>query len=77
MPITFEVCGDNISAIFSTDRCGTCDKFWHRGLRAGGCRIENKKGEISIDTPKCIAYVLKDKYRSAVEHEIKMATGLV
>lgn len=71
MPVTFEVIGDSSSVILSTDCCGSCDEFWHRSLRAGGCREERKTGELSVSTDKCIFWKLKDKYKSAVEHEIE------
>lgn len=79
MPVTFEILSsdEKTSCIISTDHCGTCDEFWHRSIRAGGCRIDNKKGEISIDEPKCCAWILKSKYKSAVEHEVKIAQGLL
>ena len=79
MPVTFEVLSSDkkTSYILSTDRCGTCEEFWHRSNRAGGCGMDNKKGEISIDEPKCCAWSLKTKYERAVKHETDIAQGLL
>lgn len=71
MPITFTVAAGATPVVFSTGCCGTCGEFYHRSYLAGGCREEHKTGEISISTDKCTFWTLKDKYRSAVEHEIK------
>ena len=39
--------------------------------------MQNKKGEISIDTPKCCAWSLKTKYERTVKHETDIAQGLL
>lgn len=79
MPVIFEACDENggNTVILSTDCCGTCEEFSHRSMRSGVCSMENKKGEISIDTPHCCAWILKTKYERTVDLEVKKAQGLL
>ena len=70
MPISFEVQGSTRTYMFYTDRCGTCEAFWHRGEIAGGCKDEIRLGEIAAHRIACDSWRLKLKYREAVMDEI-------
>jgi len=75
MPITFEVESHNGEHCytFSTDECGTCSRFIHRGNLSGICEDSIRRGEISAHADRCGQWKIKDRYIECVEKEIRRA----
>lgn len=70
MPIVFRAFAGSTVVDLSSDCCGTCNNFYHRSYRAGGCKCEHIEGELSIDTIKCDHWVVKPMYASELKKVI-------